>query len=98
MRQFTGGTDHAIATDVANKINANYPLKALKEEANYILEGQDEYNGTYNITKKPTSEVATVTTDIWGYIRGKEKVLIIHKEGTFNRYNFDFVSQFPASN
>lgn len=39
------------------------------------------------------------TTDVFGTIKkySLEKVLILHKEGTFQRYNWDFKSQFPAA-
>lgn len=81
--------------DDYNHIENGYPIQALKDEANYILEGQDEYNGTYLVTKKPDGETVTKTTDFLEFARTREKVLVIHKEGTYCRYNFDFASQFP---
>lgn len=96
LRKFVSASAHSgNPQDDYNKMDKVYPLSHLKEEAQYILEGQDHYNGVYNITKKPINEVAVRTTNVWDFIRDKEKVLILHKEGTFSRYNFCFYDQFP---
>lgn len=100
IRTFVTDESHEIyGKDDYNKIQNGYPSKELKDEAWYIFEGQDHYNGIYKLTKKPADSTITAeqTNNVFGFINDYklEKVLILHKEGTFQRWNWDFKSQFP---
>lgn len=96
MQQFIDKSTHSGSPqdEGYNKIQSGYPFAQLKEEATYILEENDE--GVFVLTKKPEDCTLEQTNDYRAFLlTGVEKVLVVKADGRYDRYNFDFQSQFP---
>lgn len=74
--------------DEYNMIQNNYPYAKLVEEANYVLEEDAEQANVFVVTKKPEGEVVESVSDVWGFIKDKNGVLIKRANGNFDRFNF----------
>ena len=97
MRQFVSANDHSgNPNDNYNTIQeANFRAQ-LRAAADFILEEQE--GGMYSVTKKPTDYTgATTVQNAFDFANDHEKVLIGRVNGTYERFNFDFESQFPTT-
>lgn len=96
MRQFVSASNHSgNSNDSYNNIQEASFRSQLRDEATFILEEQAD--GTYSVTKKPNDYLgATTITNEFDFANDHEKVLIERSDGTYERFNFEFASQFPA--
>lgn len=97
MAQFVSASNHSgNSNDSYNKIQEASFRDQLRTEAAFILEEQTD--GSFSLTKQPTTYTgATTIKNALDFANDHEKVLIERLNGTYERFNFEFASQFPTN-
>lgn len=81
--------------DTYNHIQSSAIGVRFRKEAKFILEEQTE--GVYKLTKKPNDYTGATDNiqNVFEFADEHENVFVERLNGTYERFNFEFDSQFP---